>query len=508
MLYLKKVEKYDILTLKSYNDKRIQERSMIKSVIVVGTGIVGLMTAYKLNEAGFNVICVDFGPDPTNLHYDERMASTTYRSGNARHITSTETSSLASSSRRGLIYLSSSKGGWMSKNIKQLTPPEKKWVDDFEYFTNHPEIINQYNDDICAINNMGKKEWFDLIRDNKKIFENCGLQLGVGIFFLNRKHFMKKKVDSMERAESEADFEDLYNTPKVKRLSAKEVRSDYPALEYALDEDLLVGGLKEDCITVNAIDFCANTINYLRSKGVVFRWGEFVVEVKRNRNGEISNLVTAKGEILVADHYVFSTGWLTHNLYKDTKCDDKIMGVLGCWITIPNPGLETETLVAHAFDQKPYIPKCFVGSFKLDAPEPTNYINATMEGSKLVISGGYGFVGNDITNVPNINWPGVQAQFKHFEEIVKKLFPKAYEEAIITGTLDRRMCARPVTSCGLGVFEPLSVTNSGKAIIIGANAAGGFTQAPVIAKAVVDALEGKRNKIHDMYNPDRLLRSN
>lgn len=475
------------------------------NVIVVGTGIVGLMTAYYLNKAGYEVRCYDFGPDPTNPHYDKRMSSTTYRSGNARHVTATETMSQALSSRKGLIYKPPSEGGWMSKDIKQLTLSEKRWVDDFEYFTNHPEIIDHYSDDICRINNIGKKGWYDLISENKKIFENCGLQLGVGIFFLNRNYFMIEKVDSLERAKSEADFEDLYN-PKVKRLNLGEVKKAYPAFEYACDNDLLVGGLEEDCITVNSIDFCVNTINYLKSKGVIFSWGEFIVEMKRNGNGEISHLITAKGETLAADHYVFSTGWLTHGIFKGTKCDEKIMGVLGCWVTIPNPGLEAETLVAHAFDEKPYVPKCFKGPFKIDAPEPTNYINATLEGSKLIVSGGYGFIGNDITNIPNIKWPGVQAQFKHFEDIVKKIFPKAYEEANITGSLDRRICARPVTASGLGVFEELQASNDSKAILVGANAAGGFTQAPALAEAVVDALKGKNDHfVIKAYHPDRLM---
>lgn len=493
-----------IIILSSYNILIYMNQNKQNNVIVVGTGAVGLMTAYYLNKAEFQVTCFDFGPDPTDLHYDERMSSTTYRSGNARHVTATETSSLASSSRKGLIYKTPFEGGWMSKDISQLTPPEKKWVDDFEYFTNHPEIIDRYNDDICAVNNKGKKLWHELIGDNKKIFENCGLQLGVGIFFLNRKHFIKGEVDSMERAKSEADFEDLYN-PKVKRLNLEEVRGAYPAFEDAFNNDLLVGGLTEDCITVNSIDFCANTINYLKSKGVVFRWGEFIFEMKRNGNGEVSGVTSAKGEMLTAEHYVFSTGWLTHGIFKDTRSEDKIMGVLGCWVTIPNPGLEAETLVAHAFDPKSYVPKCFSGPFKIDAPEPTNYINATLEGSKLIVSGGYGFIGNDVTNIPNIKWPGVQAQFKHFEDIVKKIFPKAYEEAEITGSLDRRMCARPVTACGLGVFEEIKSTE-GKTIIVGANAAGGFTQAPALAEAVVDSLQNKNNEIHKMYHPERLLR--
>lgn len=476
-----------------------------EKVIVVGTGIVGLMTAYFLSEAGYKVMCYDFGPDPTILHYDERMASTTYRSGNARHVTATETMSQSLSSRKGLIYKSPEEGGWMAKNIKELTPVEKKWVDDFDYFTHHPEIIDRYSDDIIRINNMGKKGWYDLIRKNKKIFENCGLQLGVGIFFLNRKHFMREKVDSMERAKSEADFEDIYNSPKVKRFTLEEVRKKYPAFEYACIHDLLVGGIEEDCITVNSIDFCANMINYLKGKGVDFHWSEFIVEIKRNGNGEVSHLTSAKGETLAADYYVFSTGWLTHGLYNSTKSEDKIMGVLGCWITIPNPGLEAETLVAHAFDAKPYIPKCFKGPFKIDAPEPTNYINTTLEGSKLIVSGGYGFIGNDITNIPNLSWPGVQAQFKHFENIVKKIFPKAYDEAKLSGTLDRRICARPVTACGLGVFEELKTINYGNTILVGANAAGGFTQAPALADAVVSAIQGKTDHfVIKAYDPSRL----
>ncbi len=459
-------------------------------VIVVGTGIVGLMSAFYLHEAGFKVTCVDAGPDPTNLHYDKRMAGTTFRSGNARHVTATETDPHATSSRAGLIYKPSGEGGWLAKDPTLLTDEEKKWMDDFESFTKQGSRIDQYTDDVCYVNNLGKKLWRKIIRDHGNLFTGTGLQYGVSIFFLDK-----------ERAKSEAEFEDKYNR-KVERLTIEEIESSYPSLAYACEKGFITGGIKEDCITVNSIDLCVNIINYLKTKKVEFNWREYVVEMKRTKQGDIAGLVTAKRKILRANHYVLSPGWLSQSCLKETKTAGKIMGVCGCWIHIPNPGLEMETLVAHAFDQN-FVPGGFKGPFKIDAPEPTGYINATLEGSKLVVSGGYGFVGNDLKATPSFDWPGIQALFDHFEGVIKKIFPQSYKEAYQAGSLDRRICVRPMTASGLGLFEILETAKGGKALVVGANSAGGFTQAPAIADAAVDAIMGKRNRIHHFFDPIR-----
>src|SRR5437867_413043 len=93
-------------------------------VIVIGAGIVGLMSAYQLEKAGFPVTVFDAGPDPSLANYDRSKAGTTFRGGNARHISASETSPHATASRSGIIYKLTSQGGWLAKDPALLTPSE------------------------------------------------------------------------------------------------------------------------------------------------------------------------------------------------------------------------------------------------------------------------------------------------------------------------------------------------------------------------------------------------
>jgi|GEM_PF-2747677 len=425
-------------------------------VIVIGSGIVGLMCAYQLEKAGFSVTVFDAGPDPTSGNYDRSKAGTTFRGGNARHISATETCPHATASRSGIIYKPTWQGGWLAKDPAFLTPSETKWMADFEYFTTQSSLIDNYMDDTAYVNNLGKKLWKKLKRENRDLFKNTGVKHRVSVFFLDQKTF-----------ESEADFEDKYN-PSVRRLYPKNIKKTYPGLEYACQKGIIAGGIEEDCIAINAIDFCVNVIQYLKAKGVEFRWGERVVEITTAQDSKVIRLVTERQEAINAEYYVISTGYFSQNLVSNTKCAGKIMGVTGVWIHIPNPD--------------------FKGSFKIDAPEPTGYINATLKDKTLAVSGGYGFIGNDNLDLES---PGIQALFSDMEGVIKKIFPESYDRALREGSLDRRACVRPMTAYGLGVFEALPTSSGGKAIIIGANSAGGFTQAPAIAQAVVEVMKGE-----------------
>ena len=97
----------------------------------------------------------------------------------------------------------------------------------------------------------------------------------------------------------------------------------------------------------------------------------------------------------------------------------------------------------------------------------------------------------------------MQQFFEQLEALTEKFFPEEYHQAKDDNTLNKRYCVRPMTAHGLGLMEISDAEDHGRTIITGGNNAGGFVQAPAIAKAVKNALEGKDNPVYKLYHPER-----
>lgn len=125
-------------------------------------------------------------------------------------------------------------------------------------------------------------------------------------------------------------------------------------------------------------------------------------------------------------------------------------------------------------------------------------------GDVLIYGSGYGYTGLSPGNI----LPGeLDALLSAVEENVKAFLPSHYAVAVQCGLLDRsrRWCVRPWTSSGLGVFEMMPA-RSGLLIVAGGHNTGGFTQAPSVALAVVQALHGHPHPMHHLYHPQRVSR--
>ncbi len=394
-----------------------------KKVNVIGAGIIGLMSAYYLNESGFEVSVFDAGPDPL-INYDRNKAGTTFSGGDARHVSATETSPHASPAMAGKIYLGVEQGGWLAKDPSKLTDPERAWMAEFDQLTQDPRTFNRNTKTVTRINNYGKDLWRDLRRKYPQLFNGVGFQEPLTVLFLDRDTF-----------ESEIAVETRANP-------------SYPVQIFNTGgSELIAGGLILDGFAVNSISLCRNMIRSLQNQGVDFSWNK---------------PVTSLEDIPPVNHYLISTGARPQNFSLRTPSHQKIMGVAGVWIKIPNPGLE--------------------GPIKIAAPYPTGYINGTLENQDLVLSGGYGFIGQDELDRQS---PQIQYLLEDLSRNVSTLFPESYARALKEGTLDPRACVRPMRANGLWVLN--TVKKSGQTVIFaGGNNAGGFTQAPVIATAALD----------------------
>jgi D-amino-acid dehydrogenase len=68
----------------------------------------------------------------------------------------------------------------------------------------------------------------------------------------------------------------------------------------------------------------------------------------------------------------------------------------------------------------------------------------------------------------------------------------------------RRFCVRAWTASSLGILEIVKKADGGILVVAGGHNTGGFAQAPVVAEAVLAALQGKHHLMHTLYQPNRL----
>jgi glycine/D-amino acid oxidase-like deaminating enzyme len=421
-------------------------------VLVIGAGIIGLVSAYHLRAAGFQVSILDAGPDPTSLPRPTERLGATFRGGNARHISVTETAPHASSARTGLITLPTAVAGWFAKSSPIISHSEHAWMADFEALTTNMDLHARYTRAVVEINALGKSGWQTLLHDRPDLFANAGLESPLTILY-----------PTLPAMEAEVPFDRQFD-PACAVVSASELCARYPGLTPAFTAGHLVGGLVIDGYALNAITFCTNLIEDLKDR-VAFTWGRRATGISRDKDGGILGIIADEGELLLADHYVIASGALDRHLLHNMPLAGRIMGVAGCWITIPRHSLP--------------------GALKIYAPDPTSYINITADNDRLLISGGYGFIGDEDIDPES---PGILALFDRLEAIISRVFPEQYTMARQANLLDRRVCVRPMTATGLPIFEILPCIGGGSLIITGGNSAGGFTQAPVVASAVLHAL--------------------
>lgn len=272
-------------------------------------------------------------------------------------------------------------------------------------------------------------------------------------------------------------------------LSPSEITARHPAFNGAHDNGRLAGALKVDGFTLNIHDFMANLIGYLEAHGVTFQWSERVEEILRTDDGLISGVRTAKA-IKQAHHYVMSPGAYGKESLRGTQLEDKIQGVLGVWLTLPNlnPMLKHSVKIHR---------EGHVG-------EDSNVTIAHNERNQptLLLGSGYGFVGSGELEMDT---PEMDCLFDAVTLTARDFFPQQYQHAMQNGGLaySKKACIRPFTCSGLSAFDISKTTQGGCMVITTGHNTGGFTQAPVVAEAVTATLLGQRHEMQAKFHPER-----
>lgn len=453
------------------------------TTIVVGTGVVNLVSAYFLSKLNHKLILIDKAPSPFEENSWESKGCT-FGGENVRMYSYTEADNY--NEKGSKLYAEMNKAfeqtiandGWLVREKVALSQQEHDWIRDFHQVT--PEQALQFSEDIYSVNIRSGKYWEKWMNEAPDLFQQVDLRKGILRIYSDTDDFVAARKLHKRLGSLDCAFE------------AKESAEEYPNLYYAYEKGLLGGCMRVKGFTLKVQDFCKNIIYYLENYGAEFRWNTPFSEIKRNDNGKVAGIVIEDG-LEKYDNYLLSLGAYAGTTVKNTQTNNQIHGVLGVWLTIPNlyPELNHSIKIHKAGH---------VG-------EDSNVTLINKKGSPvLVLGSGYGYVGSACYN--QIKSEEITGIYESMEETAKTYFPEAYDMAIKTNTIneEKKYCVRAWTPTSLGIFESIPTVSAGRLLITGGNNTGGFTQAPDIAEAVVAAFKGNSHPMHDLFHPQRINR--
>ncbi|ALG08662.1 NAD(P)/FAD-dependent oxidoreductase [Kibdelosporangium phytohabitans] len=444
-----------------------------RAVVMVGAGVVNLVSALALARSGYQVDVYERSPDP-RADADWTAYGCTRGGGDGRMFTLTEADSYNSRSwpSKDLLTRSVTDHGWLVAKPGGLSAGELDWADEFHRIP--AWLADSYTRDIFDANRTAGEGWERLMASDPGLFD--GYRDGILRLYTDDDYY-RWHVERNER---------LGATRKV--LTPEQVRVDYPALADAP----VAGGIEVVGFTVNIHKFMARLVDLLSAEGVRFHWDTTITGIQWAAAG-VPDGVLAGDTVVRGDHYVLSPGAYGEELLRGTASHGQIMGMLGVWLTVPNvePRLDHSVKIAR----------------KGHRAEETNVTLGTgPDGEPILICGaGYGWTGTDPGNIDSTE---LEMLFDALADTIRRFFPKAHAAAREAGTLaaSRKLCVRPWTASCLGVFETMRTRGGGTLIVTGGHNTGGFTQSPAVADAVLAALRGQRHEMHTRFHPSRLRR--
>jgi D-amino-acid dehydrogenase len=453
-------------------------------VVMIGAGIVNLMTAWRLKCASYDVDVYDGGPGPAP---DPSWADQgcTLAGDNARMFTLTEADvyhdecAAVSGTGESLLDLAISRGGWRIFPETAWSSAERLWADEFRRVGQ--ALSERYESDLLAFNAESGRYWEECISSEPAVFADSNLTRGILRLYTDRDAF-EGAVTRHRRIGAVSEV-----------MDAGQIASRYPSLAGQCAHGEIAGGMSVVGFTVGIHDFVRNLVIRLQKAGTRFHWRQQFSGIDwADKDQLVARGMRSKdGELVQADHLVLSPGAYGKQLLAGTRAADEIPGVLGSWISF----LNVEPMMRHLM-------KIRQGNHVTPDTNVT-VVNDPHMGQLLILGAGYGWTGS---NPRNIDEAELEILFRGLEDTARKFFPAAYRMASGEGTLtaSRRRCVRPWTASNLGIFECLDIAGGGKLIVTGGHNTGGLAQAPAVATAVLAAIRGVAHPMHACYEPWRL----
>ena len=448
-----------------------------RPVLLVGAGIVNLMTAVYLVDAGYRVTVVDRSPEPGGP--DWREYGCTHAGDDARMFTLTEMDNYSNHDPHGRTLArfrtAVDRQGWRARTASPGRR-EATWIEEFERVPSW--LARAYQDDVMAFNREADYERARLRSDHPRLFTDVVLTDGVLRLYDDIGH-----LD--EARERHRRIGALLREP-----SRDELAREQPGLARALADGTVAGGFFVPGFTVNIHKFVRRLVDTLTERGAELRWDTPVTAVHRDPAGTVTGVECAGGIPEVA-HVVVSPGVHGDDLLAGSACAGRIQGVLGGWIRISNDGPELGNSLKLA--RRGHV------------TEDANItVGVDEDGQRiLVVGSGYGYVGADPAAVDERQLAAIR---EGLEDTVALMFP---DRASLRRSSRRdenytfKFCIRPWTATSLGIHHVETTAGGGCFVVTGGHNTGGFAQSPAVAHAVIASLAGRSHPMHTLYHPER-----
>jgi len=467
-------------------EPRSQNGSIGKNVVLAGSGIVNLITAYYLINNGYSVRIFDRAPDPATRP-NRRFLGCSAGGGDARVFSLNEARHHFVNSRHyegdvpSPFKRTIAEGGFLAVPPSSLTDRDSKWNERFEAVTR--VLATRFNQDIISFNRESEPLWLEMIAAHPGLFQKSGFKPGLYRLYATREKFARAQITETAIG-------------ALKRiLSLDEIARELPALRDALAANAIAGALEVTGFSVNIHQLVDCLIAYLSYKGVEFHWQVKIDGIERENNGLVNRL-KAGLQTIEADHYVISLGAYSQALLAGFSCANAVAPVIGLWLTIPN----TTTSLDRPL-------KVSRSGFASDgAAEGANVVPGVDQGGGPVIhlSSGHGYIGFEHESRP---YTDVMGLGRAVVETSRNIFPKVPLGDDAYNAINPESwtaCVRPWTATGLGIFESIGTDRDGSFVITGGHNTGVFAQAPAVAMAVLASIERRSHPMHTLYDPKRL----
>jgi glycine/D-amino acid oxidase-like deaminating enzyme len=389
----------------------------MKHLLIIGAGITGLLTALRLHK-DYKLTIIDSGLDP---RINNHLGGATYSGLDARHISITETAPWTTESRHKLILTESRDGGWLCIPKDDLNDFEKQWISEFQKIASNSDAHKINTSSVIDLNRQGILEWEKLGKEYdflKPIPDESVMPI-----------ICRSKEDLLDEFNFESSLDN-----RVKLHDGIELPQSLSPLNSRLNNLGKLGFFTLYGRSYQIKTICKNLITYLESQKVSFKWNEYFSKTD-------------------ADLIIWCSGVTPETSLFLRQFNILLGGVIGCWVAIDNPGITQ--------------------ACKIYGPEPVNYINVTPIGSKLLMSGGYGFVGSrPYDESIKLAEPIMEAMVSE----VKKWLPDSKIK-------EKAFCIRPATPSGIPTLFRNALNKTPIIFAVG-HGAGGFTQASYTAKRV------------------------
>lgn len=490
------------------------------SVLVVGSGITGLMTAYYAALAGYSVRLLSKSPDPRMAAVGTKFESSTWDGYVNRYITLTE----------GHPYLDLP--GYITtmypgidqdfqQDISQggmLVHPRQNWSALTQQFLQERDRANQDRAAIFHLfheyldeNRASMECWYELLTEAILRHPELANQLSL------HSHGIDRFYDEASLFLGATATQNHQNI--VKQSYSPQQLLQHPEFQiYAAgieQEQFIAGG----GLTMYGLAFDIQTLcrewllKELEMQGVELLLGDAydVVELERDVDGYVAGIRTKNGELYIAKHLFLHPGaYMNPDVLENTAAHGRLAGVKGLWMRIRN--------AQSLFGRAPRPNKIHGGRYQVEMGDRTftgqicdlNVMpKHNPDGSwELVIGSGYLFVGtypfegDAILGQPlpdAIAEADRQTQIQFAEELAIRAFAqvvsRVYQveidvDAVLAGThpfidLPSQGCIRSWTPDDRELRVLLPTMLGGVTIIDGGGNTGSTTKAPFVSKTAV-----------------------